>query len=286
MLSFDFESPRSLDEACRLLAQTGGRLIAGGTDVIPQMRDGRFRAETLVDLSHIDELSTIEMSGGEITIGALTSYTMMRNSSLLQAHASLLSEVSGLVGGLQTQNRGTLGGNIANASPAGDTLPPLLVLNAMVDLVSSAGERSLPLEAFLQGPGQTDLAPDEIIRQVRFAPLPPGVNSLFMRLGNRQGMVISVASVAIVLGMQPDGVVDDVRIALGAVAPTAIRCRPAENILRGHYLNSDLIDASAQAAAQACQPIDDVRGSAAYRRHGVRVLVRRGLNKLAGKTVG
>jgi carbon-monoxide dehydrogenase medium subunit len=282
MTAFEFESPTSLREACRLLAVAGSRPIAGGTDVIPQMRDGRFQAATLVDLSRIDGLNSVERVNGEIAIGSLTTYTTMLNSPVLQAHAPFLAQVSGVVGGAQTQNRGTLGGNIANASPAGDTLPVLLALNATVDLVSDGGERSMPLADFLRGPGRTAMLPGEIIQQVRFAPLPEGAQSLFLRLGNRRGMLISVVSAAIVMALGEGGRVRDCRIALGAIAPTPIRCPVAEALLLGRRVDAGLIDEAAMAAAAAARPIDDVRASAAYRRHGVRVLARRGLTRLAG----
>ncbi len=281
MPSFDFKTPHSVAEACRLLAQTGGRPIAGGTDVIPQMRAGRFRVDALIDLSRLEELSAIERIDGQIAVGALATYAALRDSPLLRAHAPLLAQVSGLIGGAQTQNRGTLGGNIANASPAGDTLPVLLALEATVDLVGVAGQRSLPLAGFLRGPGQTALARDEIIRRVRFAPLPDGARSLFLRLGNRRGMVISVAAAAFVLELDGDGRARQARLALGAVAPTAIRCPAAEAILLGRRPDAPLIEAAAAAAAAACRPIDDVRASAAYRRHIVGVLARRGLTRLA-----
>lgn len=286
MSSFEFVSPGSVQEACRALATDGSRAIAGGTDVIPQLRAGRFQAGTLVDLSHLDGLSGVELCDGEIAIGALTTYTALHDSTLLRAHAPLLAEVSALVGGVQTQNRGTLGGNIANASPAGDSLPPLLVLNALIDLESAAVSRSLPLAEFLLGPGQTALRRGEIIRRVRFAPLPPGARSLFLRLGNRQGMVISVVSAAFVLQLDGTSRVADVRIALGAVAPTPIRCPAAEALLLGQRPEAALIDQAAAVAAAAARPIDDVRASAAYRRHGVDVLVRRGLAQLAGLEEG
>lgn len=280
MTSFEFSSPGSLPEACRLLAVTGRRPIAGGTDVIPQMRDGRFQADGLVDLGRLDDLRGIDRIDGRIAIGSLTTYTTMRDSSFLREHAPILAQVSGEIGGRQTQNRGTLGGNIANASPAGDTLPVLLALDAELDLISDAGERSMPLVDFLRGPGRTALMPGELIRRVCFAPLPKDARSLFLRLGNRRGMLISVVSAALVLARDEDGRVRDCRIALGAVAPVPIRCPGAEAMLLGRRLDSGLIAAVATAAAAACRPIDDVRASADYRRHGVQVLVRRGLKRL------
>lgn len=282
MQSLEFKSPGSIQEACRLLDATGSRPIAGGTDVIPQMRDGRFQAGTLVDISRIPDLSYVKQINGEIAIGSTTTHTMIVDSPLIQARARFLAEVSGIVGGVQTQNRGTLGGNIANASPAGDTLPVLLALDATLDLVSQSGERPLALADFLRGPGRTAILSGEIIRQVRFAPLAQGAQSLFLRLGNRKGMLISVVSVALVLELDAAGRVRDCRIALGAVAPTPIRCREAEAILLGRPVDAGLIENAAAAAEAASRPIDDVRASAAYRRHIVRVLVRRGLKQLAG----
>jgi len=281
MTPFDFVSPRTLTEACHALAVAGRRPIAGGTDVIPQWRAGRFQVETVVDLSHVPGLSGVALRDSEIAIGALSTYTELHATPVLRAHAPLLAEVSAMIGGVQTQNRGTIGGNIANASPAGDTLPPLLVLDAQVDLISATGERSLALSDFLRGPGQTALATHEIICRIRFAPLPRGARSLFLRLGNRQGMVISVVSAAFVLQLDGHGRVEDARIALGAVAPTAIRCTEAEALLRGRRLDGDLIARAADAAVAAARPISDVRASAAYRRHGVGVLVRRGLTQLS-----
>lgn len=281
MSSFDFITPPTLAEACRALNAPGSRPIAGGTDIIPQWRAGRFPVDTLVDLSRLPGLSGIALRDGELVIGARTTYTALSDSPLLQAHAPLLADVSGMVGGVQTRNRGTIGGNIANASPAGDTLPPLLALDATVDLAGETSRRSLSLADFLRGPGQTALGRGEVICQVRFAPLHPGAGALFLRLGNRQGMVISIVSVACILEMAADGQVADARIALGAVAPTPIRCAEAEALLRGQPLNAGLIDQAAAAAAAAARPIDDVRASAAYRRHGVRVLVRRALTRLA-----
>lgn len=282
MQSLEFKSPGSIQEACRLLDATGSRPIAGGTDVIPQMRDGRFQAGTLVDISRIPDLSYVKQINGEIAIGSTTTHTMIVDSPLIRKRARFLAEVSGIVGGVQTQNRGTLGGNIANASPAGDTLPVLLALDATLDLVSQSGERSLALADFLRGPGRTAILSGEIIRQVRFAPLAQGAQSLFLRLGNRKGMLISVVSVALVLELDAAGRVRDCRIALGAVAPTPIRCREAEAILLGRPVDAGLIENAAAAAEAASRPIDDVRASAAYRRHIVRVLVRRGLKQLAG----
>ncbi|HJO33240.1 MAG TPA: xanthine dehydrogenase family protein subunit M [Anaerolineales bacterium] len=283
MQGFTFDSPQTLEEACQMLAETGGKLVAGGTDVIPQMRDGRFQTGRLIDLSRLDNLSYVEQHNGTIAIGALTNYTTLMHSPLLQTGASVLVEAAGLVGGIQTRNRGTVGGNIANASPAGDMHPPLLTLKAEVTLVSTDGERAIPLARLLQGPGETAVAPNEVIRQISFGGLPAAAKSTFLRLGNRRGMAVSVVSVAVVLQLGLENMVEDVRVALGAVAPTAIRCHKTESLLMRRQLTDSVIEEAANTAVQECSPIDDVRGSANYRRHGVKVLVRRGLQTLADR---
>jgi len=277
---FTYLSARQLNEACQMLADGGGLPVAGCTDVLPQMRRGRLKAERLVDLSRVDDLYFIEPSGDNLSLGALVTYEEILASSHVQQYAPALAQAAATVGCRQTRNRGTLGGNLGNASPAGDTLPPLLTLNSKVVLHSNNGERQLPLENFLLGPGKTALYPGEIIRQVEFERLPDGARSCFIKLGNRKGMAVSVVSVAIVLMLEADGSVADVRIALGAVAPTAFRCHTAERTLIGKPLNQVTMMETAIMAANACAPISDVRASASYRGHAVQVLVKRGLLSL------
>jgi CO/xanthine dehydrogenase FAD-binding subunit len=228
-------------------------------------------------------LSYIEPKNGSIQIGGLTNYMKLINSPLLQAEAPLLVQAAELVGAVQTRYRGTLGGNIANASPAGDTLPPLLALNATVTLISATGERTLPLADLLQGPGKTALASNEVIHHISFDRLPANAKSIFLKLGNRQGMAIAVVSVALLLQVDRNNRVEEARIALGAVAPTPIRCPQAEAVLKGQPLTDILIEAAAESVHHGCAPIDDVRASAGYRRQMVKVLVRRGLQMLADK---
>jgi CO/xanthine dehydrogenase FAD-binding subunit len=286
-----FVSPRTLEEACQALADGRGLPVAGGTDVIPQMKNGRLRGgqriERLVDLSHLCGLDDIEVrEDGEngartLTIGALTSFRALAESPLVPAEAAALAQAAESVGCLQTRNRGTLGGNLGNASPAGDSLPPLLVDDAQVTLASLDGERTLPLSSLLQGPGKTALAPGEIICRIAFQCL-PGAKSIFLKLGSRQGMAVSVVSVAALLKLDEAGKVAIGRIVMGAVAPTARRALKAEALLSDQPLTEALIQAAAEQAAQECAPISDVRGTADYRRHAVKVLVRRALHALAG----
>jgi len=279
MQEFDFYSPKTLTEAYDFLEKKGGKVIAGGTDVIPQMSNGRFQTNLLIDISYLSELSYIKQEDDLIQIGGLTNYSLMINSALLQTSAPLLVEAAASVGAIQTQNRGTLGGNIGNASPAGDMLPPLLVLDAVVTLTNRMGERQVPLSEFLLGPGKTALSPGEIIHHISFKKLDPETRSTFIKSGNRKGMAISVVNTAFLIVIDSSESVEDIRISLGAVAPTPIRCPKAEAVLIGKKITQALLEETAAMAATECSPITDIRASADYRRHAAEVLVQRGLQQ-------
>jgi xanthine dehydrogenase FAD-binding subunit len=241
------------------------------------MRAGRLAVERLVDLSRLRDLRYIVQEDGMLHIGALTTFTALLCSPLLGQCAPALAQAAALVGAVQTRNRGTLGGNVANASPAGDALPPLLAMDALVTLVSVRGERAVPLAGLLLGPGDTAIAADKILHHVSLPPLPAGARSAYLRLGRPKGQAISIASAAVVLQFDGRGRIEDARVALGAVAPTAIRCLECEAALHGARLCEDLAAEAGRIAAQECDPIDDVRATARYRRHVVGQLVRRGL---------
>src|SRR3990172_5235000 len=213
---FDFLSPASLRELVAALDETGGRIVGGGTDVIPKMRRDLFSTSCLVDASHIAELRFIEQTDDEISIGALTTHQEIVDSPLLQAVNPALVAAAASVGCGQTRHRGTLGGNIANASPAADTIPPLLVFDAQVRLLRKDRERMLPLREFLVGPGKTKLEPGELIHSVVFSRLSGAWGAAFQKLGKRNGMAISVVSVAISVVLDPSGKVRDARVALGS----------------------------------------------------------------------
>jgi carbon-monoxide dehydrogenase medium subunit len=285
MDEFEFLTPTTLGEACQMLMQAGSHPVAGCTDVLPQMRRGRLKAKRLVDLSQLGELKYVEHQNGWIHLGALLTYQELIEQTSLQSSAPALIQAAASIGCLQTRNRGTLGGNLGNASPAGDCLPPLLVMNAEVRLIGPYDERKLPLSDFLLGPGKTALQPGEIIRQVDLEPLPASAETVFLKLGHRQGMAVSVVSAALTIEMDGSGVVKQARIALGAVAPSAMRCPKTEALLVGQAIDELVMAQAGWIAAQECNPIDDVRGSAVYRRHAVQVLVKRGLQAcLRGRT--
>lgn len=280
MQEIEFHTAQTVAEVCRVLLETGGRIIAGGTDVIPQMQRSRFPSGHVVDCSRVNELRFIRQENGVVEIGALATYADLLDSPLLVAAAPLLLEAAETVGCPQTRNRGTVGGNIANASPAGDTLPPLLALDAQVKLVSQNGEWVLPLSEVLIGPGQTAIEAGEVLYSVSFSSMPEPTGMAFLKLGNRKGMNIAVASVAAAVHLNSDGVVDDVRVAFGSVAPMAIRSPQAESVLMGQMPGEEVFEEAAQAAMQDISPISDLRASAAYRRHAAGQLLRRALRSV------
>ena len=253
------------------------RLLAGGTDLLVRLRD-EDAWPPLIDISRIAELQGIAASADTIRIGALATYSEIEQHHELAAHAAALVQAAQLVGSPQIRNRGTLGGNLANASPAGDTIPPLYVLDARVVLVSSTGTRHLPVDEFYTGPGKSLRNQCEIITAVEL-PVEPARRSVFMRLGQRQALAISKVSVAVSL-VHTDGSVPDIRIALGAVAPTVVRARRAEDALRGHTLDNDAIVAACTAVESDAAPISDLRSNARYRRAMCGELLNRALHNL------
>ncbi|MCK4489280.1 MAG: xanthine dehydrogenase family protein subunit M, partial [Anaerolineales bacterium] len=221
------------------LSNPGARVLAGGTDIVPKMRQGVFSALVLVDASRVVSLDFIEDQGKEVVIGALTTHQKLADSALIKNVNPALTAAAESVGCIQTRCRGTLGGNIANASPAADTIPPLLIYDAELLLQSLEGERLLPLEDFLKGPGETTLKPGEFIHSVSFSPLSGSWGSVFLKIGKRSGMAISVVNGTAAIVLDDDGMISDARIALGAVAPTVIRCRETEKSLIGKEPSPD-----------------------------------------------
>ena len=285
MQEFDFIRASSLEEAGQLLTEPGSRLIAGGTDVLPQLQRGQFTCQRLIDISDLDELRFIRQQDGWIEVGALISFADLMDSPYLQRTAPSVLEAAATVGCPQTRNRGTLGGNIANASPAGDTLPPLLSCEGRVHILREGERVVVPLKDFFTGPGQTVLAPEDVLCSVSFRPLGGGEEALFLKLGNRKGMNIAVASVALRLHFSPPGKIQKAWVAVGSVAPTPIRSYRTEEVLRGAEANEETLTMAAKALKQDIQPIDDVRASAQRRRESSAALLKRGLRKLFDRRI-
>jgi CO/xanthine dehydrogenase FAD-binding subunit len=278
MQAFEFHSPASLAEFSRVLADTGGSVLAGGTDILPRLRRDRFHVTHLVDASRLAELRFIRREGSQVCMGAMTTHSQLSGSALIRSVAPALAEAAESVGCVQTRSRATLGGNIANASPAGDSLPPLLVLDAVIIVDGAYGTRLLRLADFLLGPGQTALRKGEYLHSVRF-PVQAGGGQAFLKLGKRSGMAISVANVAALIVVDANGIIATARLALGSLAPVAKRSAYAEAVLLGEKPSEDLFKRAAAAAQADIDPISDVRASDTYRRRAMEVLVCRALTQ-------
>jgi xanthine dehydrogenase small subunit len=260
------ESPRSLFEAYELLAAAPTRPIAGGTDVMVAIT-GELGTipQRMLDLSRLEELRGISLEQGALLLGARTTYTEIRRSTLCREHLPALVEAAATIGAAQIQNRGTIGGNLANASPAGDTLPILLAADAAILIGGQRGERELAVADFFLDYRKTALAPDELILQV-LIPLARGRSLRFRKVGTRRAQAIS--KVVMALAWQDLGSAGwrDVRVALGSVAATPIRAAATEAVLEGARPTPEVADRAAETLAGELQPIDDVRSTADYRR--------------------
>jgi carbon-monoxide dehydrogenase medium subunit len=278
----DYVQASSIDEVLKILHEKGerARVIAGGTDLILEMERGvRQGIETLVDITRIPGLDTIRLTDETIHIGALATHNDCAASRLVRDHAYPLARAAWEVGAPQIRNRGTVAGNVITASPANDTITPLMALGAIVALRSLRGERRLPLADFYKGVRKTALEADEMLVEIEFRAMTPEQRGTFVKVALRRAQAISLVNVAMVVTMQGREVAD-AAIALGAVAPTIIRASEAESALSGRSLTDDTIAHVAALAMDASTPIDDIRGSASYRHELVRVAVSRGLTSI------
>jgi CO/xanthine dehydrogenase FAD-binding subunit len=259
----DVLSPRSLDEALRLRAEVSGAVpIEGGTDVMVELNFDRARPPALLNLNEVGELKGWSRENGTLRLGASLTYDEAMRAPLAE-ELPALAEASRTVGSPQIRNRGTLGGNLGTASPAGDALPPLLIEDAEIELASVRGVRTMPLSEFLVGPKRNALAEDELITAVLLRP--SGASQTFMKIGPRNAMVIAVCSLA----LSADRERGDLRASFGSAGPvTGLVTAPLED--RGAF---------PELVAEAASPIDDVRGTADYRRHALRVLTARALDR-------
>lgn len=261
------ETPTRLSEAYALLAGGGIVPIAGGTDVMVRIT-GEIGPipERMIDLSRLAALEGISLEGGALVLGARTTFTEIRSSALCREHVPALVEAAATIGAAQIQNRGTLGGNIANASPAGDSLPILLATDAEIVVGSHRGERTIAAASFFPAYRRTALEPDELILRIRI-PLAPGRVTRFRKVGTRRAQAISKVVMAVSWRAHGSSAGwSDVRVALGSVAPTPIRAAGAESVLEGARPTPETADAAAEALAAELRPIDDVRSTAEYRR--------------------
>lgn len=270
--------PRSLDEAVRSLEDNPGLVpVAGCTDLMVRGPEALHEMERMIDLLGIPELRGIrEVDGGlgGLEIGAATTFTEIRGSAAVRAAFPALVDAASQVGGWQIQNRATLGGNMANASPAGDSLPVLLALDAVVIVAGRQGSREIPYSSFHTGYRKTALEPGEIIVRVRLPRLPQGSIQAFRKVGTREAQAISKVVVALA-GRVENGRIAEIRLAAGSVAAVPVRLRKTEEALHGQAAGAEAADRAGRAAAAEVQPIDDVRSTADYRRFALERVVRR-----------
>jgi len=272
-----YESPTSLDAALKIAGEAGGKIVAGGTDVYPSAKQGESPAYFL-DVTRVAELSGIRLEGGAIRIGATTTWTDIVKAELPPAFDAL-KQAALEIGSTQIQNAGTIAGNICNASPAADAVPPLLALDAQVELASAAsGTRVVALKDFILGVRKTDLAADELVTAINIPPLSDSANSAFEKLGSRRYLVISISMVAATITCGADGLITDARVSVGSCSPVAQRLTDLERDLIGKHPN-DVVVLDHHLAPLS--PITDVRGSAAYRRDVVSVQCKRAIQRAA-----
>ena len=282
---FDLLMPKTLSEALDMLAEGApdAMPLAGGTNLIVDLRgggvlrpsQGLHRPGVLVNVAGLDELRTIRRENGHVVVGGGVTIAELLEAPLIAEYAPLLKQVAAVFANSLVRNRATVGGNLANGSPAADTAPPLLVLGAEVELASKEGTRRVGLDEFFVHVRETVRRPDELLTAVRWPAPAPGSVGAFRKLALRKADAISVVSAAVMVEPDENGHCGQARIALGAVAPTPIRARLAEEALRGEALTAETIARAARLAAEAVSPIDDIRGSADYRQRVVEVLVRR-----------
>lgn len=280
MRAFDHFTPKSLPEALvRLDGLNGqGRVIAGGTDLMLQMRAGVLSPSTIVNIKRLPELQGIAYKEGSgLRLGALTTLRELTRSTIIREHYPVLAQAAGLMASEQIRCSATLGGNLCNASPSADLAPPFIALDSTAVVAGYRGERHIPLEAFFLAPGLSDLRPGELLKEIHVPP--PGGKTIYLKHTPRAYMDLAVVGVAARIQLA-DGLCRRARIVLAAAAPVPLRVHQAEKNLTNKQLTSQQIDRAARVAAAACAPIDDVRGSAWYRRRLVEVLTRRSIEAL------
>ena len=283
MKPIEYSEPLTLTEAFSILSGVeGARVLAGGTDVVVSMREGKIAPGHLVNIKRIPGLDRIGPSGGGgLSIGALVTVGAVEVSATVRNVFPMVAEAAHQLGSLQVRNRATVGGNLCNSSPSADLAPPLIVLGAEAKIAGPKGVRSVKLEDFFTGPGKTVLLKNEILTELWVPDQPEGSCCAFLKHGPRQCMDIATVNAAMMVVMK-GRVCDHARIVLGAVAPVPMRARRAEAEARGKLVDEENVRRVAAVAGEECVPISDVRGSADYRREIVNVLVRR----LFGKALG
>ncbi|MBS3918268.1 MAG: xanthine dehydrogenase family protein subunit M [Deltaproteobacteria bacterium] len=277
---FDYIIPETLEEACNILweAGKGVGVIAGGTDLVIGLRNGDHSPRLLIDITRIPELRKIEEQDGRILIGAAVTHSEIVSSPLLKKYGKILSDAASVIGSPQIRNLGTIGGNIVNASPAADSLPPLMVLNAVGKIVSREGAREAPLDQLFKGPYETNLKPHEILVHIGFEKLSSVMRSSFIRLARREAMAIARMSMAVVLRIErSSNLIKDIRISPGAVMPRPQRMPEVEDFLKGKSPDEAILKTASQKVSGVMVLTSGVRSSTPYKAPVVEALFLRAM---------
>lgn len=286
MEPFVYLEPQSTKEALSLLTKYGekAKVLAGGTDLVPLMRQKSLNPQYVINIGNLDNHKFIhsEHKTG-LRIGALTTIREIETSPILKTEYKMVSQAAAQLASIPIRNIATIAGNLCHASPAADMAPILMALSARVKLVNIAGERVVSLADFFTGPGATVCKPDELMAEVQIAQLLPSTYGVYLKCSTKGGQELALVGVAVVITLDSSGkICNDVKIALGSVAPTPIRAYKAEAMLKGSAINNELIWEAAQVASSEASPIDDIRGSADYRREMLKVFTRDALNQVVG----
>ncbi|MCI0546065.1 MAG: xanthine dehydrogenase family protein subunit M [Candidatus Rokubacteria bacterium] len=278
MRRFELAMPTSVDDCLRILTEWGARakLLAGGTDLLPQMKMGAVKPACVVDLSGVDRLGALTADARGLRIGARVTASELEHHAGVRARYLALAESAAVVGSIQVRNLATLGGNLCNAAPSADMAPPLLSLEAEAVIAGKGGERRVPFASFFTGVRQTVVRPEELLVEIVVPAPAPRSGGSYIRHTPRRELDIAVVGVASQVTLT-DGVCAKARIGIAAVAPTPVRATAAEESLAGQPLTPERIERAAELAVEVARPISDQRGSADFRRHLVRVLTRRTL---------
>jgi carbon-monoxide dehydrogenase medium subunit len=272
-----YTAPTSVEEAVRALAGASGtaKVLSGGTDLLVQLRSGRLKADLIVDTKRIPGMAGIRQEGGGFVIGAATSGAEIGEHDALGEAWPGIVEAANLIGSTQIQGRATLAGNLCNASPAADSVPAMIAARAICVIAGSNGRREVPVETIATGPGRTSLRPDEFIVEFRLPKRPARSADAYLRFIPRTEMDIAVVGAGVSITLDPAGICADVRVVLGAVAPTAVVVEDAADVMIGRTLDATALDGLDEAAQRACKPIDDKRGTIEYRTKVAGVMARR-----------
>lgn len=279
MPNFFYLAPKTVEQLCSMVGryQEDCKVFAGGTDVLVRMKARSLTPRYLIDIKGIRGLDYIRYDTAEgLRIGAATTLRTVEDSDILRSHFPVIGQAAHVIGSVQIRNRGTLAGNLCNAAPSADMAPSLIAMGASLKVISSSSERVVELSDFFTGPGQTVLRGDEIVTEVRVPNSRLRTAVVYHKHSLRKAMDLAIIGVAVKIGLsEGNGKCSDVRIVLGAVAPTPVRATRAEEVLSGRQINEELIERASVEAASECTPISDVRGSVEYRKEMVKVFTRR-----------